>query len=373
MAHFFTSLLPYQPIKALYLTVIYLSILLRLPLWLLLYLPRFLRQHPSYTYRQAIAIQVVKLLGHHWSVTRNNPSWTLLPGPEKDRWELIKPSAKDIYKGVLEDKEIRPVEVGGTWYPKAYGPGDREKRKAVILHFHGGAYVVGDGRIQDLGYGAGLMTRYTNCWVLGLQYRISSNPSCRFPAALQDAVTAYQSLLDRGVPASEIVLSGDSAGGNLVIALLRYIEDTSGLLPKPRAALLWCPWVCPGSSVNPHPCSSNRNYKTDFLADAFVEWGIQDYCPSGVVDPNNPYVSPMKYPFKCEGVPIWVQFGSLEILADDVVRFAEGMRGIEGNEVALHEDEGAPHDIFLVGGLLGFREATDRMGRAMGEWLRGKL
>ncbi|KAL8818379.1 MAG: hypothetical protein Q9223_002976 [Gallowayella weberi] len=313
----------------------------------------------------------MKLLAYHTTLVRAYPRWSITPNSEKERWERIAPSQKNIYRGVLNDGEIKPAEVGGTWYPTVYEPGDA-RRRAIILHFHGGAFVLGDGRQSDIGHGAGLLTSHTDCWVFSLQYRISSNPGCRFPAALQDAVTAYQSLLDRGIPASSIILSGDSAGGNIAIALLRYISETSGLLPKPKAALLWCAWVNPGHCLKPNSCSGNRNYKTDYLEDAFVEWGIRAYAPAPV-DANGPYVSPINHPFKCEGVPMWVQFGELEILADDVVRFAEGMRGIDGNEVDVHEDKGTPHDIFLLGGTLGFEDAAEKMAQAMGQWLKTKL
>ncbi|KAL8845151.1 MAG: hypothetical protein Q9176_000319 [Flavoplaca citrina] len=365
------SVIPYHPFKALYVLIITLSVALRGPFWFLYLVPRFLRQHPSWTLRQSFMVQLLKVFLHHTSLVRAHPHWSLLPGAEKERYERISPSEKDVYHGVLNDREIKPVEVGGTWYPTVYGPGDA-KRKAVILHFHGGAFVVGDGRKSDFGHGAGLLTSHTDCWVLGLQYRISSNPGCRFPAALQDAVTAYQSLLDRGIPASSIIVSGDSAGANLAIALLRYMTDHPDVLPKPKAALLWCAWVNPGHCLNPKPCSSNRNHGTDYLADSFPEWGVRAYAPAPL-DATGPYISPMNHPFRCEGVPMWVQFGEMEILADDIVKFAEGMREIGGNEVELHEDKGAPHDILLLGAVLGFQDTTENMARAMGKWLREKI
>lgn len=316
-------------------------------------------------------VRLLKKAIYHSCLIRSHPAWSLKPGNEKGRFEKILPSTKDIYKGVLDDSEIKPVEIGATWYPTVYGPGDA-KRKAVIMHFHGGAFIVGGGRKNELGDGAQLLTSHTDAWVLGVEYRLSALPGCRFPAALQDAVTAYQSLLDRGIPASSIVISGDSAGGNLTAAFLRYIEDNPGVLPKPRAALLWCAWVSPASSMKPLSCSSNPRYATDFLVDVLPEWGVRAYAPPPL-DSFGPYISPRDHPFKCQGVPMWMQFGSLEILAGDIVKFAEGMRNIEGNEVELHEDEGVPHDIFLLGGLLGFQEKTEKMAAAMGVWLKERL
>ncbi|KAL8830743.1 MAG: hypothetical protein Q9170_005592 [Blastenia crenularia] len=370
MSSLISSILPYHPFKALYVLAVAVFTAIRLPIWLLSLIPRFLRQHQSYTLRQAFMIRLVSVVSHHSCQIRDHPSWSLKPGAEKERFERITPSNKDIYQGVLNDPEIKPAEVGGTWYPTVYGPGDA-KRKTVILHFHGGAFIVGDGRKKDLGYGAHLLTSHTDAWVFGLTYRLSSNAGGRFPAALQDAVTAYQYLLDRGIPASSIVISGDSAGANMAIAFLRYITDNPDILPKPRAALLWCAWVNPGGSMQPRSCSSNRNYKTDFLCDAFAEWGVRAYAPDKI-DPASRYVSPRDHPFRCD-VPMWVQFGELEILADDIVKFAEGMRGIEGNEVDVHEDKGVPHDIFLLGNVLGFGEKAERMAGAMGVWLKGKI
>ncbi|KAL8918002.1 MAG: hypothetical protein Q9172_005593 [Xanthocarpia lactea] len=371
MASFLHSLIPYHPFKAFYVFSVALFTAIRAPFWLLYLLPSFLRQHSSWTLRQAFMVHLTKVAMYHTCLIRSHPVWSLSPGAEKERYERISPSQKDVYRAVLDDREIKPVQVGGTWFPTVYDPADG-KRQAVILHFHGGAFVLGDGRKRDLSYGAGLLTSHTDCWVFGLQYRISSNPGCRFPAALQDAVTAYQWLLDRGIPASSIIFSGDSAGANLAIALLRYITDNPDVLPKPKAALLWCAWVNPARCMNPYPCSSNRNYKMDILEDNFVEWGVQTYA-APPLDATNPYISPMNHPFRCEGVPMWVQFGEVEILADDVTKFAEGMRKFEGNEVELHEDKGAPHDIFLIGEMLGFADMADKMAGAMGKWLREKL
>jgi len=74
------------------------------------------------------------------------------------------------------------------------------------------------------------------------QYRLSLNDSTRFPAGLQDVVTSYCYLTQElGVPASKIVLSGDSAGANLVLAFVKYLADYGSQiqLDSPKAAWLW--------------------------------------------------------------------------------------------------------------------------------------
>ncbi|KAI4202275.1 MAG: hypothetical protein LQ350_002659 [Teloschistes chrysophthalmus] len=383
------SLLPYQPIKTLYLALVALTIIIRLPLWLLTSIFSSTRLHHSYTLKQNIMVHIAKIAGHHASLTHHHSTLTLAPGAEGDRFERIKPSNKDIYKGVLEDAEIKPAEIGGTWYPDIPSrpsttttDKNKKERSGVILHLHGGAFVDGDGRPPTLGFGASLLTKHTPHHIFAPQYRLASSssnsPHNRFPAALQDALTAYTHLLHtHHYPPSQIILSGDSAGGNLVVALLRYIiQNPATGLPRPKAALLWAAWLNPSRCLRPYPCTSNRNYTSDYLEDAFGEWGVRAYAPPPPFSPidahTNPYVSPLKFPFRCEGVPIWCQFGSAEVLADDICQFAEKMRGC-GNEVGLSETGGAPHDVFLLGGGLGFEGVAEGMGREMGGWLRGKF
>lgn len=105
---------------------------------------------------------------------------SMKPDAEKERIIAVTPQ-DDIYKGVLRNPAIQPAIVGGTWYPKLFQPGDEQK--TFILHFHGGSFLWGTGRQSDCGVPA---------TALFVQYRFASDPSCTFPAAVQDAVTAYK-------------------------------------------------------------------------------------------------------------------------------------------------------------------------------------
>lgn len=175
------------------------------------------------------------------------------------------------------------------------------------------------------------------------------------------------------MPPAQIVLSGDSAGGNLAIALLRYILSNPDVLPKPRAVLLWSPWVDPAAAaLDAHVASKNRNDSTDFLVDSFVSWGIETY-QSPHVDVTNAYISPLRHPFDTQGVPLWVQLGLVEILADDIINFAGAMRDVKGNEVDVHSDSYAPHDTFIAGNMTGFEREAEVAAKAAGEWLREKV
>lgn len=120
-----------------------------------------------------------------------------------------------------------------------------------------GAYVIGDGRQDNCGFAAKALLQQTSAThVLCPQYRLAANPGGRFPSQLQDAITSLLYLIEEiKVPAGQITISGDSAGGNLCLALLRYIADNpKAAIPSPGCAFLWSPWVDP---VFPPLCHLN--------------------------------------------------------------------------------------------------------------------
>lgn len=83
------------------------------------------------------------------------------------------------------------------------------------------------------------MSKALNCRVLSLEYRLS--PETVFPGALHDAVVAYKYLTDDcKIPAHNIIVSGDSAGGNLSLALLLYLRDEK--MPRLGGGILLSPW-----------------------------------------------------------------------------------------------------------------------------------
>jgi acetyl esterase/lipase len=186
-------------------------------------------------------------------------------------------------------------------------------------------------------------------------------------------LTSYLYLLkELKIPAKQIVLSGDSAGANAIYALLRYLEEFGEELniPKPLAAWLWSPWVEIKKAVHPENLTTNANYSTDYLPSTFTVWGSHAYAGTqGVKILENPYISGLKHPFKTD-VPIWVNTGAKEVLFNEDCELVENMRAV-GNKIELDVEEMAPHDICLIGNVIGFdKEAKACMERA-GLWLKG--
>ena len=335
--------------------------LLRFPLLLLYFAPASNRHHSSWSYRQALGNEFLRIFFYHASLIEIRTSETLDPGEEGERFVVIEPARENLYRDILRDPDIVPSVIGGTWYPKVPDKSSDFGQIKVILHFHGGAYVTGDCRTAVCGYGAGILSKATSRLVFCPHYRLASNSNHRFPAALQDAVTAFQYLLDSGIPASNIVLSGDSAGANLVIALLRYIADTNGDLPDPSAALLWCPWVNLAGNMKVY--DSHRNSHMDYIPSVYLTWGIRYFVPPSM-STSHPYVSPLLHPFATK-TPLWVQVGEKEVLCDDGQMFSERMTEVEGNKVAFYSAPNVTHDIILLGDKMGFeKEAEEAVHQA---------
>ena len=331
-----------------------------MPFWLVYFIPARFRQHPRWSYQQAIRNELVRAFIYHSSIVE---VCTPIRLDEKEGFVTINPAPNHVYHGLLKDPDIRPTLTGGTWYTS---PFQADNDQTVILHFHGGAYAIGEGRPSDVEFAARTLIKHLKAKVLFPSYRLASNPGCHFPAALQDAVTTYHYLLDRGVSPKDIVVSGDSAGGGLVVSLLRYISTGESNLPSPSAALLFSPWLDLKSARDPAYVTDNKNYKTDFLPGNFTGWGAHAYIPERS-DASDPYFSPLDHPFVTK-TSLWIQVGGLENLHDEDIKFADAMKR-QGNKVNVHVEPLANHDIILVGNLTGFAAEAETSVKLAREFL----
>lgn len=394
------SISPYEaglstrhPYKAIYVFYAIVVGLFKFPLWLLYFIPSGLRQHPQYSYRQAVGTEFLRHFLHTSSAIRIITPLVLEPGPfvkDKSRFVRFGPSAEKTkapeggrYTGIASiSPQVRPVESFGVWYPEKPsgtlldGIRKYDSSPRVVLHFHGGAFALGNPRPDYSGYMGGILSKKlgpTFC----ASYRLASNPHGAFPAALQDAISAYAYLLtELRIPANRVLFSGDSAGGNLAVALLRYIQQypESGL-PLPAGALLWSPWLDVSAALNPERISESPNAKTDYITPNFAYWGASTITPTSsaaVKDTaaDGMWLSPLKHPFHLK-VPMWILAGGTEVMFPDIVAYAEVMQKIKGNNVELHIEPIGHHDIVLVAPYAGFHKEATHAVDAAHKWLKG--
>lgn len=243
----------------------------------LIFDPR-LRQDQSWSYRQAFACSLLKVFLRTFTALHVKWPLSMKPRQELNRFVLIEPADSEFYVGVTADEKIKPETIGGTWYPDPCSSDTvLPKDKHVILHLHGGSYILGDGRTSSCQYLAQTLLEHTpSSYVLCPQYRLAYQPNGRFPAQLQDAVSAYVYLIHTlQIPASNIVLSGDSSGGHLALGLLRYIVESGNqfFLPAPK-----CSWLCPHGAMFLQPLipvygTTARTIKQSIYPDLFQHGG----------------------------------------------------------------------------------------------------
>lgn len=371
------AILAQQPGKGLYLLGALAFEAACFPLFLVRYLLRHGRQHSEWTLRQSLSMHVVAAVVRHVAKTQHRTPLPLEAGTEGERFITIKPAGVGAYKGPLRaNADVAPIEIGATWYPAALHVGSATDDVCVVLHIHGGAYVVGDGRTRGSGFMAQALLRHTSAThFLAPQYRLSTLPASStsnpFPAALQDSLTAYLYLVnDLAIDPKNIILSGDSAGANAAISILRYISEHGADLgiSAPSAALLWSPWIDPSDTSGSY-VYDNDHYATDYLSPPFTSWGTAAY--AGLAGPETlkqPYISHKNRSFKTQ-TPLFVNIGGREVLYYDDVEWAE-MMGKAGNEVKVDVEPTVPHDVLAVGNLLGFGKEANNCAKRAGEWLQ---
>lgn len=202
--------------------------------------------------------------------------------------------------------------LGGAPVIRVTTPRSRADRH--ILYLHGGGYVCGRPvhyrdfiwRIADA----------ADATVHMVDYRLG--PEHPFPAAVDDAVAAYRSLLTAAVEPARLAVMGDSAGGGLTFATLLKLRDERDAMPAAAVAL--SPWT--DLTLTSESCV--RFAKTDPMlspdpAKVFVRWYLGD------ADPKHPYASPL-FGDPAGLPPSLIQVGSDEILLDDAVHLGERMR-----------------------------------------------
>ena len=201
----------------------------------------------------------------------------------------------------------------------------------VVLYLHGGSF--NSGSIVSHRTLAGNVALASKARSLLIEYRLA--PEHAFPAAVEDAVAAYEWLLAQGCAPSQIVLAGDSAGGTLTLALLIHLRDHN----KPMPAAAVC--LSPAPDLTFSGESWILNAKKDLMLDARKERKAVEIYLRGA-DPRAPLASP--YFGDLRGLPpLLIQIGSHELLLSDSTRLAEKAKAA-GVDVTLEVWPGMQHE-----------------------------
>lgn len=241
-----------------------------------------------------------------------------------------------------------PFEIEGI--PAAWvRPEGGHDRSKMILYCHGGGYTSG-----TLGYARLLASRMalaTGYEVLAFQYRLA--PEHPYPEALEDARLVWEYLMFLGWGAREIILAGDSAGGNLALELALDLRDADRMLPW--RLVLFSPWTDMTASGESYEACRDRD---PLLTREYIEAVRDAYAPGA--DWAQAAYSPLFADLR--GLPpTLIQVGGREILRDDSTRLHQNLQAA-GVPAVLQTWPEMWH-VFQMFPLKAAGEAMDQMAR----------
>jgi acetyl esterase/lipase len=363
-----------HPVKELYLAYqVSSTLLVRLPFWTIVSLPPNLRPRREWKVGRCVRM---RLLTHAFDVSnrvggllKTPTHLAIIPGVDVDA-EWIEPDPTLILGQLAtfaSAANVEPCRIPGYWMrqtatERAVQPGEK-----VLFSLHGGAYVAGSASPGDITAETprGILKHTPSIrHAFSPEYRLSSLKGNPFPTALLDAVAAYAHLLRaHKVSPKDVVVEGDSAGGNLALALTRYLVEHReqleplGLAP-PGALLLISPWSDLGES---HRLPKGPKYLKQ--SDYFVLDGKkaqQRHAQAAFAGPaglpaldSNPYISPAskaleRAPSFKDWPRTFINCGGAEALAEPIRllrdRMAADLNGGEkGEQLTYYEAPNGVH------------------------------
>ncbi len=214
-----------------------------------------------------------------------------------------------ITPGIGMDREELVIDgMNAAWIRPEFGHDHRH----AILYCHGGGYTSG-----NLGYArvlASKLSYVTGYEVLSFDYRLA--PEHPYPAAIEDAVRAWDHLMYLGYGARDVIVAGDSAGGNLALCLTLTLKSQHRMLPK--ALILMSPWT--------DMTSSGKSYRENADIDPLITKDYICAVRAAYAGEEADYAEPMLSPLFADlkgFPPVFIQVGSHEILLSDSVRLRD--------------------------------------------------
>ncbi len=285
---------------------------------------------------------------------------TLVQGSVGESRELLVANRHLVSGKTIEPVATREVIIptgDGDLPSTLYTPAGLPEPSGLLVFFHGGGWVVGgrathDNTVRYLAKQAGVR-------VLSVEYRLA--PEAPFPAATEDAITAfeyaYAKARDLGADPARIAVGGDSAGGNLAAVTAQQAVKRGGGIPAFQLLFY------PATDFTVRRRSRELFAEDLFLTDADMSWFEAHYVPKGT-DLYNPKLSPLHG--ELSGLPpAYIATAGFDPLRDEGEAYAEKLRKA-GVPVALSRQHDLVHGyINFLGVGQRFREATAEAAGAL--------
>lgn len=258
------------------------------------------------------------------------PSLRRLVAPEDARRHMARSTA--LLAPLLPKMRIIAEQIDGPAgpIPVEWVSAAEAERRSIILYLHGGAYIMGTPRTHRAI--TTMLARESGYRVMVPDYRLAPEHPC--PAAVEDALAAYTSLLASGYAPERIAIAGESAGGGLALAMLGLAEAKG--FPMPACVVAFSPWA--------DLTMTGDSYTTNATKDVMLprERAVETVAfYLGGMDPTDPRASPTHMTLRAPP-PVFLSAGTTEMLHDDTIRMADALRAM-GGDVTLEIAENAPH------------------------------
>jgi acetyl esterase/lipase len=242
-----------------------------------------------------------------------------------DSFALHSPALSKVSTANVIDKNLK-----GTWFI----PGNADSGLS-ILYLHGGGYsFYSRSYYKNL---AAMIALSANSRLFALDYRLS--PEHKFPAQLEDATRAYEWLLGEGADSKRLFVIGDSAGGNLTLALLLSLRSSK--LQPPALAIC----LSPATDFEGRDLGTPVNPEYDWITqDMGLQWNEWFCSPA---QRRDPLVSPLNADLT-HLPPIYIQAGGSEILLPGIQEFVRRAKQ-QGADVTLETWPEMNHDFQGLG------------------------
>ncbi|KAL4075073.1 Alpha/Beta hydrolase protein [Scleroderma yunnanense] len=400
-----------QPWQTLYVAYELFAMVILLPVWSVMYM--FTRPRPTWSWTHAMIVAYIRrstLFAYKVDMRMfmGSPDYRAIPSTTKYNVEAawidgVQPHLITAEFTILASVACTtPIRIPGYWYardgtaPKPNKPVARTNQKKVLLYFHGGAFTFLSAHPKDP-YAIPLFR---------VEYRLSSTHPLPeqhpFPAAILDALAGYIHLVEVvGYDPSNIIVAGDSAGGNLALALVRYLVENQrgsastniipGLPVPPGHLLLLYPWPdLSNSHAETHMALTQPGVKhglarsayandMDVVSDFFVGRGYPSYSVLAYVGPfglgmasSNRYISPASLSPLVQAR--FSRFPRTLIVAGGVDRFLDQAHTLRDKmmrdmpregQVTYYEETDGVHGFLTMPTSPGYRAAYD----AIRDWL----
>lgn len=309
-------------------------------------------------------------------------------------------STKDAYKSWMERKTAKAKRAGDTeaierlsydlepledGHSSLLWVGNRRKAKKIVLFFHGGGYVAAllPGHLEWCwrAYVAAGIDMKTEVAVAVLHYTLC--PEARYPVQLRQAVSGLAHLLRQGVRPQDVIIGGDSAGGNLTAQLLSHLVEPHPTVPRVTlsepllGAFLVSPWV----TRHTNDASFAENSWIDMLSGPTIDKCTKELLGSPDTDENYDKLAILACPLDgdkswMKGITsildrMYVTVGSHEVFRDQAAAFAhEVQQSNPGLNVQFALQTRQAHDFILL------EAQEERDGECileMKDWMKGVL